>query len=255
MAPAEDRLAMCRLVAAAHPKLSVSDLEITRGGASFTADTLETLEGQYPDTEWYLITGADMFLTLGTWWRFEDIAELAVLCAAPPGTATLASCRRTPNAGGKRRRCRVEDIPVMDISSTDIRERAGGRGGRWRGGFPVRWRTISGKRAYTVAARRGRRYRWTSSLSRSSGGGKAKSGFRHSLAVADEAARLAEKYGADPAKARTAGILHDILKDAGQDAQLQIFKDFAILLDNVEQQAPKLWHAGRARSSSSRFYR
>ena len=77
MAAAEDRLAMCRLVAAAHPKLKVSDMEITRGGASFTVDTLETLEGQYPGTEWYLITGADMFLTLGTWWRFEDIAELA----------------------------------------------------------------------------------------------------------------------------------------------------------------------------------
>ena len=46
MAAAEDRLAMCRLVAAAHPKLKVSDMEITRGGASFTVDTLETLEGQ-----------------------------------------------------------------------------------------------------------------------------------------------------------------------------------------------------------------
>ena len=34
MAAAEDRLAMCRLVAAAHPKLKVSDMEITRGGAS-----------------------------------------------------------------------------------------------------------------------------------------------------------------------------------------------------------------------------
>ena len=40
MAPAQDRLAMCRLVAAAHPKLKVSDMEITRGGASFTVDTL-----------------------------------------------------------------------------------------------------------------------------------------------------------------------------------------------------------------------
>ena len=93
MAAAEDRLAMCRLVAAAHPKLKVSDMEITRGGASFTVDTLETLEGQYPGTEWYLITGADMFLTLGTWWRFEDIAELAVLCAAPRGAVTFAQLR------------------------------------------------------------------------------------------------------------------------------------------------------------------
>ena len=102
MAAAEDRLAMCRLVAAAHPKLKVSDMEITRGGASFTVDTLETLEGQYPGTEWYLITGADMFLTLGTWWRFEDIAELAVLCAPGGGDARPAA-GRPPPAGGERR--------------------------------------------------------------------------------------------------------------------------------------------------------
>lgn len=66
-----------------NPLFIVSDLEISRGGASFTADTLEALCGQYPDARWYLITGADMFLTMGTWWRFDDIAATAVLCAAP----------------------------------------------------------------------------------------------------------------------------------------------------------------------------
>ena len=67
--------------------------------------------------------------------------------------------------------------------------------------------------------------------------------YRHSLAVAEQAEHLARKYGVDPQKARTAGLLHDILKDTDGDSQLQIFKDFGILLDAVEQQAPKLWHA------------
>ena len=67
--------------------------------------------------------------------------------------------------------------------------------------------------------------------------------FHHSLEVAKEARRLAEKYGADPARAYTAGLLHDILKDTAGDAQLQILKDFDILQDDVEKQAPKLWHA------------
>jgi nicotinate-nucleotide adenylyltransferase len=67
--------------------------------------------------------------------------------------------------------------------------------------------------------------------------------FEHSLAVARQAEYLAKKYGCDPDKARVAGLLHDILKDTDGDSQLQIFKDFAILLDAVEQQAPKLWHA------------
>ena len=49
MAPASDRLEMCRLAVRGNPLFIVSDLEISRGGASFTADTLEALCGQYPD--------------------------------------------------------------------------------------------------------------------------------------------------------------------------------------------------------------
>lgn len=242
MASSADRLEMCRLAAQAHPIFEVSDIEVSRGGASFTADTLETLQLQDPDAEWYLITGADMFLTLGTWWRFEDIAELAVLCAAPRGKVTmdeLLAYARTLEKGGAR--CRVEDIPVLEISSTEIRRRAAA-------GEPIEGLTP----AYVAA------YIREKGLYRAGGaaavpsddqlieiirGRESPRRFRHSLAVADEAARLARRYGADEAKARTAGILHDILKDADSGAQLQIFRDFAILLDNVEEQAPKLWHA------------
>ena len=41
----------------------------------------------------------------------------------------------------------------------------------------------------------------------------------HSLNVAKEAVRLAEKYGADPEKARLAGLLHDITKETPDDLQ------------------------------------
>ncbi|MBQ4332831.1 MAG: bis(5'-nucleosyl)-tetraphosphatase (symmetrical) YqeK [Clostridia bacterium] len=67
--------------------------------------------------------------------------------------------------------------------------------------------------------------------------------FRHSLCVAQEARRLARLHGADPDKAYTAGILHDIMKDTDPNAQLQILEDFGILLDGLERQSPTLWHA------------
>lgn len=67
--------------------------------------------------------------------------------------------------------------------------------------------------------------------------------FRHSLAVADEAVRLAEKYSCDPEKAFTAGLLHDICKDMEPKEQLKLLEQFDIMLDNVEKTAPKLWHA------------
>lgn len=67
--------------------------------------------------------------------------------------------------------------------------------------------------------------------------------YIHSLCVADEAVRLAEKHGCDTEKAYTAGILHDIIKDTPKDEMLKMFSDFGIILSDVEKQAPKLWHA------------
>ena len=67
--------------------------------------------------------------------------------------------------------------------------------------------------------------------------------FFHSLAVAKEALRLAEKYGADTKKSFLAGLLHDVCKDDKPNLQLQLFEEFGIILDTVEKNARKLWHA------------
>ena len=67
--------------------------------------------------------------------------------------------------------------------------------------------------------------------------------YFHSLCVADEAKRLAEKYGGDSEKSYLAGLLHDITKNAPDEEHLQIFKEFGIILSDVEQNAKKLWHA------------
>ncbi|MBR4911181.1 MAG: bis(5'-nucleosyl)-tetraphosphatase (symmetrical) YqeK [Clostridia bacterium] len=67
--------------------------------------------------------------------------------------------------------------------------------------------------------------------------------YNHSLAVADEAKRLAQKYGADPDKAFIAGLLHDITKNSDKDAHFKIFDTYGITLTEVEKSAEKLWHA------------
>lgn len=67
--------------------------------------------------------------------------------------------------------------------------------------------------------------------------------YYHSLCVADEAKRLAVKYGADTEKAYLAGLLHDITKNAPDEEHLKIFEDFGIILSDVEKNAKKLWHA------------
>ncbi len=67
--------------------------------------------------------------------------------------------------------------------------------------------------------------------------------YEHSLCVAEAAAALARKYGADPQKAELAGTLHDIMKDTPGPEQLQLLERFGIILSNLEKSAPKLWHA------------
>lgn len=67
--------------------------------------------------------------------------------------------------------------------------------------------------------------------------------YEHSLCVADEAVRLADKYGGDRDKAYIAGLLHDVMKNADSEEHLKMFETFGIMLSCVEKSARKLWHA------------
>ncbi len=68
------RLRMCELAFAGIDGVVVSDMEIRRGGKSYTYDTL--MELSRPDTRLFLLCGTDMVLTFDTWYRFEDILKL-----------------------------------------------------------------------------------------------------------------------------------------------------------------------------------
>ncbi|MDD6284324.1 MAG: bis(5'-nucleosyl)-tetraphosphatase (symmetrical) YqeK [Firmicutes bacterium] len=67
--------------------------------------------------------------------------------------------------------------------------------------------------------------------------------YQHSLAVADEAKILADRYGCDPDKAYTAGLLHDIMKCAPVDEQLAAVDRSGVAMTELEISAPKLYHA------------
>lgn len=243
MASTAHRLAMCRLAAAEHPQLQVSELELERQGASFTADTLEALSALYPDTKWYLITGADMFCTLRTWHRFEDIARMAVLCTvAREGTDTARLLAYATGLEAEGYSTYVDEQPVQTVSSTEIRHRAA-EGLSLDGLVPpsvgeyIRAHGLYKQEDEMDTRTRDEQFieiiRTRLSDYR----------FRHSLCVADEAARLARKYGADAEKAYTAGILHDIMKDADENTQLQMLSEFAIIPDETARASRTLWHA------------
>lgn len=67
--------------------------------------------------------------------------------------------------------------------------------------------------------------------------------FYHSQCVAECAAHLAEIFGADVQKAKTAGILHDIMKESAPEEQLKMLEKADIILTAAEKENPVLWHA------------
>lgn len=73
-----DRIEMCKIAFGHIDRTVVSDLEIKRGGKSYTAITLKELSSS--DRELYFLCGTDMFITLDKWYTFEKIFELAVIC-------------------------------------------------------------------------------------------------------------------------------------------------------------------------------
>ncbi|MBQ4546144.1 MAG: bis(5'-nucleosyl)-tetraphosphatase (symmetrical) YqeK [Oscillospiraceae bacterium] len=67
--------------------------------------------------------------------------------------------------------------------------------------------------------------------------------FEHSLNVAERAAFLAEKYGADIEKAAFAGLIHDICKGIPKEEQLSVIEKEGISLDEDTLKSPALWHS------------
>ena len=68
------RLKMCELAFEDTDGVIISDVEIKRGGRSYTYDTLKELER--PDTRLFLLCGTDMVLTFDKWYRYEDILKM-----------------------------------------------------------------------------------------------------------------------------------------------------------------------------------
>ena len=73
----EHRCRMAELASEGLPGFEVSDIEIRRGGKSYTVDTLTELRELYPEGEFYLLTGSDMFCTVLDWHRGAELVKLA----------------------------------------------------------------------------------------------------------------------------------------------------------------------------------
>lgn len=128
-ADAHHRLAMTRLATAGHAAFEVSDLEVRRGGTSYTIDTLEALNEAYPASALHLVLGGDALRGLPDWRRARAILALAsVLVYRRPGDALddfELPAWLAPHV-------QVVEAPLIDLSATELRAHlAAGRSGRF----------------------------------------------------------------------------------------------------------------------------
>lgn len=112
----EKRVEMVEAAIAGNPAFEVDTCEGNRPGPSYTVDTLKDLRQRYPKAELILILGSDCIPDLPKWREPEAIAKLAtLLLVSRPGTETAMP----PSYF----RWQKVECPLMEVSSTDIRQR------------------------------------------------------------------------------------------------------------------------------------
>ncbi len=115
VSPAPIRLAMVQAAVAGHPGLEASDLEIARGGASYTIDTVEELERTEAIRSPWVIVGSDLSTTLDTWERHGDLAlRVRIAVLSRPGSPLVLP---------KGWRSVAVASDELDVSSSMIRAR------------------------------------------------------------------------------------------------------------------------------------
>ena len=109
---------MTRLAVLENPFFEVSDIEIQRGGRSYTIDTLNALASMYPSASLSVIIGVDNLIEFQTWKSPRDIlarADLVVMNR--PGFSVQDEKNEFV------RSARFVNVPQVGISGTDIRRR------------------------------------------------------------------------------------------------------------------------------------
>ena len=132
---ADDRCRMVELAIAGHSAFELCRLELDRPGPSYTVETLRQLRQDQPGITWYFIVGSDMVPELSQWRKVEEALRLATF---------VAVSRPQAPAGSWPEGVRRLEIPTVDVSSSDIRQRV-------RDGHSIRYLVPDAVRDYIAA--------------------------------------------------------------------------------------------------------
>jgi nicotinate-nucleotide adenylyltransferase len=109
---ADTRLKMLELAVGDNKTFEVSDIELKRGGVSYTIDTVKKLKELYPQDELYLIVGSDLANDFSSWKDFDQLRKLVKIVVAQRDNAPLKDTEDFISV----------DITQIDTCSSDIRK-------------------------------------------------------------------------------------------------------------------------------------
>ncbi len=237
---AQQRAEMLSL--AAEGSMEVCDMELRRGGTSYTYETVEALCERYPDKELVLLMGTDMFLSFFSWKEPQRIlrkASIGVFFRGDTGErAQIAAQKDALEAEGAA--VYVLDNPVTAISSTQIRRLLAFD---CAGDFLHRNVESYIRENGLYGTKKNYRKLPMAELEQAVVSLLKPGRVAHVLGCRDTAAALARRWGADETDAARAGLLHDITKALDGPLQLTLCREYGIMLDAFFQQNPKTLHA------------
>jgi len=124
---AEHRINMLRLATEGDLRLSVSDIELRRGGVSYTIDTVRALQEEQPEVEWVLTVGSDTLVDLHNWYRIDELLGLCeVATFLRPGQSCLEEIAEkvlVADVHKSKLLSNVVEAHLIALSSTEIRMR------------------------------------------------------------------------------------------------------------------------------------
>lgn len=123
IAPAQDRMEMLRRAIKGNPHFSISDIEIKRGGRSYSIDTIKGLKNSSKPTDrYYFLIGSDSLRDFYSWVEADELLKLCeFIVVERPGLSVAQIFRKSPRKKKYFTKI-VSEFPV-GISSTDIRRR------------------------------------------------------------------------------------------------------------------------------------
>ena len=134
--PADHRVRMVELAIADNPHLALSRIDVDRPGPHYTLDMVRLLQEQYgPGASLYFLMGLDSLADLPTWHRPLDLMQHCHLVAFSRPDAAFDWEALEMALPGVRSRVILLPMPLLQISSSDLRDRA-------RQGRPLRYQVL-----------------------------------------------------------------------------------------------------------------